>query len=365
MCTNVSEVSRFRKSKAVKHGKKRENGSIKGSIEGGALDTFRLTLVNDPDSFSYLTSQTLDKGALIKRARRKYLSDALIPLLALAADLMADKKQAKAYWHTWHCTGSITEYEDGRISAWYCKRRWCPICNAIRTAQVIERLTPVFEQWGEAYFVTLTQGSTVDGEALKCTIDTMQANFTKCKYRAQNRSKRAGAAKFVGIRKLEVTYNGRDNKYHPHYHVLVNDENVARNLVADWLQLNPLASPNAQHVAPANKNSLAELAKYMTKITATDSKGNRRIYADGLHTMFSALNGVRTMQTFGFKLPPEKECEPEASAPASNNVVSVSQWLKDIADWVNHDTGELLSGYIPSDAMKQVVESICMSHHYE
>ena len=281
-----------------------------------------------------------------------------MPKLALIAD---DEKLAKAYWHSWYCTASIAEYADGTISAWYCKRRWCPVCNAIRTAQVISRLTPVFDSWNERYFVTLTQGTTVTGEALRPTIAAMQQNFTRCKDRGKKRSQRKDGAKFVGIRKLEVTYNVRDNRFHPHYHALLNSEETAQNLMMDWLSLNPGASPNAQHVTPANNGSLVELSKYMTKLTATDSKGNRQIYVDGLHTMFQALNGVRTLQTFGFTLPAIKEATGEAKAV---DPIGKYQWISQLSDWGDMETGELLSGYVPSEAMKQVIDSIVVSPNY-
>lgn len=233
----------------------------------------------------------------------------------------------------------------------------------MRAAQVIARLKPVVESWGQPYFVTLTQGPTVDGEALKPTIDTMLANIGKCKDRAKKRQQRNGEAKFVGVRKLECTYNVRDNRYHPHFHVLVNGAGIAQNLVADWLSLNPGADVKAQNYKPANNDSLVELAKYMTKLTATGGgKNERKIYVDGLHTMFVAMSGIRTIQTFGFKLPAEKEVDGEASD--NGEAVSVSRWIPELSDWGNTDTGELLSGYVPSEAMKDVIAGVTVSPHY-
>lgn len=328
--------------------------------ESASLDTLRITRDKSDIEPLNLTSQPLDKKALEKRARRKYIGQNLVPQLV---ECTTNEKQKRAYWQTYHCTGAIALYNDNTTSARYCKRRWCQVCAGMRTAQVINRLKPVFDAWQEPYFVTLTQGATVDAEQLRSTIDAMFANFERCKERAKKRHQRGKGGKFVGIRKIECTYNVRVNKYHPHFHVLVDGAGVAQSLVDDWLSLNAGANAQAQDCRQANSNSLQELAKYMTKLVATGGKGQRRMYADALNNIFEAFTGIRTIQTFGFKLPPEQESAGEASD--EREVVAIADWVPQLADWANMETGELLSGYIPSAAIEAIVGGITKTPYYK
>jgi hypothetical protein len=254
-----------------------------------------------------VTPQTYDKGTLTKRARRKFLSDSLIPKLID----VADGTQAKAYWSTWHCTRVLHVHSDGTLTAKYCKKRWCPVCNAIRTAQLIRRYEPIFKEWQDAHFVTLTLPN-VPASGLPAGIAELYAGFVTCKERAKKREQRGKAPKLVGVRKLECTYNAFNDDFHPHFHFIVDNAQAGRALVADWLSVFSQADAKAQDCRPADANSLLEVFKYFTKLISGrqgDGIKPRLIHADALHVMFTAIAGCRTFQSFGFKLPAENESD--------------------------------------------------------
>lgn len=231
--------------------------------------------------------------------QKKNLPLSLVPVLSS----LTTNTQSMIYRQSVDCNASFEDYLAGKTKGWHCKSRWCPICNAIRTAQVIERLTPVFEQWHEAWFVTLTQGPNVSGEALKVTIADMQKNFVRCKDRAKKRSQRAGVAKFVGIRKLEVTYNGRDNSYSPVFKVLVCDKEIAYNIVSDWVKLNPQSTANIQQCT----DPLKEMTSVTLHAITDENSDDPLSYIDAKHTMIASMDKIRTMQTFGFTLPDDEK----------------------------------------------------------
>ena len=322
---------------------------------GVALDTLETTWdkthFEDSQEPFKVTPQAYDKKVLAKRARRNLLTNALV----LSLVDVADAAQAKAYWQTYHCNGVLHVHSDGTLTARYCKKRWCLVCNAIRTAQLIRRYEPIFKEWQDAHFVTLTLPN-VPASGLPAGIAELYAGFVACKDRAKKRAQRGKAPKFVGVRKLECTYNPYSDDFHPHFHLIVDNGENAKNLVADWLGVFPQADAKAQDYRRTDANTLIEIFKYFTKLIS-NNRGDQvkpmAIHADALHVMFTAIAGCRTFQSFGFKLPPEKEDESDQATCA--DVIAVAPWITELGDWGNSDTGELLSGYIPSEAVKDII----------
>lgn len=341
-----------------------KNAVYPNESESASLDTLETTW--DKTSFegenelSKLTPQPYDKKTLSKRAQRKKLSDSLILKLVD----VADAKQVKAYWATWHCTKTLHIYSDGTLTAKYCKKRWCSVCNAIRTAQLIRRYEPIFKGWQDVHFVTLTLPN-VPAAGLSAGIADLYAGFVACKDRAKKRAQRGKAPKLVGVRKLECTYNAYNDDFHPHFHFILDNAQSGRALVSDWLELFPQSDAKAQDCRPADANSLHEIFKYFTKLISGrqgDGIKPRAIHADALNLMFEAITGCRTFQSFGFRLPTENESENERVSCA--DVIAVAPWIAELSDWANSETGELLSGYIPSDAMKEIVSRVIVRPGY-
>jgi hypothetical protein len=109
---------------------------------------------------------------------------------------------------------------------------------------------------------------------------------------------------FTGIRKLECTYNAKENTYHPHFHFLISGKVPAMLLVNAWLQEFPEARRSAQHYTKGTKKTIKEIFKYFTKlVTKTyDEKGNtvnKRVDISAMDIIFTAIRGLRVYQPMG------------------------------------------------------------------
>jgi len=297
-----------------------------------------------------------DEESLTRRARAKYFSYAVIfPLIDLDSPLQ------KSYWNTYHCC-EILIREGEKITGSYCKNRWCTVCNRIRTAVLINTYKPVLDSWEDKWFVTLTVPN-VPAEELNDAIVTMQNEFRRIRKTLGKRNERGKGNKFMGLRKLECTYNPVRADYHPHYHIIVRGEDVARGLLNEWLKRYPDARDIAQDVRPADNDSVMELFKYFTKLIVKVNRDDRQVYIEPLDMIFRAIRGKRTFQNFGFTAPKEVE-KPDDEAmeladEIEQEVIRESyQWHQDYHDWIGHQTGEVLTGYVPSPKFRKLVEGI-------
>lgn len=158
------------------------------------------------------------------------------------------------------------------------------------------------------YFVTLT-APTCKERQLKATIDRRVKAFQRIKNNIRMRYK----TKLNGFRKLEVTYNKDTDKYHPHFHFIVQGEREAYLLLALWMQQFGEAYIKAQDVqkvdiSDTNKKALAEVFKYATKGVVKDETD-----AVAEYHILRAIDRKRVFQTFGElkKIKSEKLTETE------------------------------------------------------
>ena len=235
-----------------------------------SLDTLAQLATNDPpgDDFALNSCTSVgDKKTLLKRARRKYLTNGVVLGLVNACDNTdTGNSLKKSYWNSFHCTKSLVLHDDGSLTGNYCKNRWCMVCNSIRTAKLMNDYKPILDSWEEKYMVTLTIRNCV-GLDLRNVIEGMMSTFIRIKKRLQKRHERATGEKMVGIRKLECTYNPVTDTYHPHFHLILNNETIARDILNAWLDSYPTQSvEEAQDIRPADDKSCMELFKYFTKV---------------------------------------------------------------------------------------------------
>lgn len=299
----------------------------KGVKKAQPLDTLAqlgTECCNGADNQEFENLQTLgeNKATLQKRARRNYLKNALALGLVdvnnddrkkrvseasnifeeLEAD-KADKDILRSYWSMYHCSDKLTR-KNGKVSGRYCKNRLCLVCNSIRTAVLLNKYKPVFDEWGEdAYFVTLT-APTVKKSKLHYRVNEMHSIFFNIKETLKKRFQRNTAPKFEGVRKLECTYNPFEDKYHPHFHFMIKGKENAQFVYEEWLRRTKHlgTSRKAQDCRKAQKGAAMEVFKYFTKIVSSSSK-DRNIYLKSLDVIFKEFRGRRVIQTFGFKLP--------------------------------------------------------------
>ncbi|MFM8758714.1 MAG: protein rep, partial [Methylophilaceae bacterium] len=288
-----------------------------------------------------------------KRARAKYVLQPL--LLALVDQAKADKDGADmeaSYWSSYHCASQIKQ-SGQKLTSEYCNQRWCLVCSRIRTAKAINKYKPHLEQMTEAQFVTLTD-RTVTAEYLP----TRLLEFKLAINQIVSVMKKRGTP-LIGIRKIECTYNAKENRYHPHFHFLIDGEYEANVLVAEWLKRRSTASEKAQNIKTADEDTLVELFKYTAKHC---SKGQKVMNAPALHTIYKALRGVRTFQTLGGFGMGEIEKEGEelklTSRPYLELKPQKTYWNWKVCDWHNVDNETPLTGYKPSAVIQEFSNSI-------
>ena len=293
--------------------------------------------------------------AIQKRARSKLITQSII--LAII-NSNPDSKLIKSYWNTYHCSNRI--YYDGtKKTVKYCKNRFCMTCSRVKTARMINKYLPIIETYENPVFVTLTIPN-VKGEHLRATIDSMQ----KCFYSIINL--RSNRKIMRGIRKLECTYNPIRYDFHPHFHVLIDGMDNALRLQQLWLDKNPTAVQDAQDIEVADTNSMKELFKYLTKINISLKKDDRRLYPKALDTIFQAFHNKRTISGFGN--PKTKDVAENYETLNDEFVLrrrALWEWEREYFDWIDYETGELLSGYIPDSNALEIIDRINNPYKYE
>ena len=327
-----------------------------GAVPGGSLDTLAQPCQNPPRA-SPLSSSLSPEQTFQRRARSRFAS---VPLATTLAELRSPLE--KSYRSTIYCSSCVRQ-ADGVLSSHYCEQRWCLTCNRIRTGRAINVYLPVLRSWASPHLVTLTVRN-CKGEDLAGTLDRMREVFQSCR-RAIVRTHQLP---FVGLRKLECTYNHVRDDYHPHFHVIVEGAEQAELLRSLWLRRwKGQAERWGQDVRPCDETALREVFKYFTKLaTKVDGVRKMSIPPAALDTIFQAMRRRRVWQSIGFILPKEVEESIEADelvvtgTPAWRRPAERIYWEWDqgASDWFDRETGEALSEYQPGAAFRRFVESI-------
>lgn len=298
-------------------------------------------------------NQTPKKKGL-KKARKKYFSYGLAINLA---NKNPESPLYHSYINTLACAKNLVVDENGKAHAKYCKNRWCPLCQSIRIAKLIDGYKSQLEQYPELYFVTLTR-PTVPADGLKEQQKQMMKSFTSIRNSFFFRKN-----KFSGIRKAECTIRPNGH-YHFHFHVLVNSKEAAFFMIERWLKLNPDSTTSAQDIKKVNQSSnksLLEIFKYFTKLIAKlkNDDGTEQAYISytRLNVIFEFMKGQQVFKPFGSLKPVEEDFEEEELEADLNIEQANSLWQWSISDWYNIDTGELLTGYEPASKLVDLLSN--------
>ena len=118
-----------------------------------------------------------------------------------------------------------------------------------------------------------------------------------------------------------------------------------------------------QHIRKVNntEKDLIETIKYGAKIftdpEVKKGKGNRDpiIYAAALHEIYKSMDGKKLFTSFGFNLP-----KLEKSKSKNRIALNPETWLFEcsIADYVNLETGQVMTKYEPSAKLLELLEKI-------
>jgi hypothetical protein len=241
----------------------------------------------DPTS-SLLDTLPLTAQSLDKRASRKAVTKALIkPLLALNSTLQAQ------YERTDRCTDGLflkehTVSKEQKLFTNYCGKRWCSVCSAIKTGELMKGYFHAIEAMQEPMFLTLTVVS-VEASELKPTIKAMTQTFKQIKNAMRMRN-----TPINGIRKVESNVNVEAQTFNPHFHLIIDGEAEAQTVRQEWIDRNPDVNPEAQKLIEADEGSLNELFKYVQK-----SIVGKRFHAKEQDVINRAFLNVRAFQPFG------------------------------------------------------------------
>jgi hypothetical protein len=270
----------------------------------------------------------------------------------------------KQYWSSYHCALSVVQ-EGKEFTSKYCNNRWCVVCNRIRTAKLIRGYGEQIKHLETPHLVTLTIKA-VPGQELKDKIDVMMGDFRKIHRTLKKRHQRGTLSKFVGVRKVECNYNAAAKTFNPHFHVLVQGQEVANALLQEWLSRHDpdLVNPLAQDVRPADQNSIIEVFKYQTKLIGfkdEKSRGQDRadcINPEALDTIFRAMRGRRTFQTYGGIKKVSEDVEEILAQEIEGVPEASTEWIWVDHDWYQAETGEALSEYVPGETFRKLLQHL-------
>ena len=295
--------------------------------------------INFLDTLAQLptTDQTLRK-----KARSKYYTNQIVaPLLYL------DSPLHKQYQRAYYCNHTIVQ-EGNKFKSKYCNSRACHICNRIRTAKAMNGYMKQFSDLKDLKFTTLTFRN-VNKDDLRSSIIEMTKRLTDI-IRVLRERRKIGIS---GIRKIEVTYNGDTDTYHPHIHLL-HDNDCGDMIIEEWIKrYGERASLGGQDTRSANKDSFNELFKYSTKVSYK-AKGDKahKIYIHALDSILISLDRLRTFQPFGIIKKVSEEVEDLQVQEVEGIKQEYTEWEynEEKNDWENiYKRGEWLTGYKPPD----------------
>jgi len=295
-------------------------------------------------------SDLADKKAWKGRAKRKKVAQALSVHLVAEVEKKGEPERKSAYWNTFHCQEKLTIH-DGRSYGRYCKNRFCPLCNSIRKAEIINRYLPVVRTWEAPYFVTLTQKA-VPAESLRKWFYGVNKAFRRIREKCKKRHQRGTGPHFMGIKSLECNFNPKKRTYNPHLHLIVPNIEMADLLIAEWLKIwtGEFSVEYAQHMRPIKnlERDLVETVKYGSKIfTDFDARNKgrlqKKIYVAALDNIYQAMKPYRIFERFGFNLPAAEKTRTEKTVPKSQ--CKDAAYAMEVSDWIDTKTGEGVTGY--------------------
>lgn len=283
-----------------------------------------------------------DKGILLNRARKKYIS------YGLSSRLYFDNNSSPlnpSYFGSMLCC-DVLRQEGKKLETSYCNQRWCLNCNRIRTARLITGYLSQIQSFKSPYFVTLTK-RTVKGCDLPASIEQMAVTWRKITDMA-----RKTRNEFKGVRKAECTIRP-DDMYHYHFHLVIDGKKNAEWLIHAWIQrMGDDAQAQAQDMRVANDNSLKELFKYFTKLTTKNIEGKKVMFDTvRMDVIFQAMRGKRVFQPFGGLKIITEEIEDIIGEEYEHLEDECCNWKWYKEDWIN-ELGECLTGY---DAINDIL----------
>lgn len=262
--------------------------------------------------FDYNIAEVSRQEILPKLSERMIYKDLLTPYIKKMYQSKYDKnfllseRSKNKIENFENCGTNILINSDNHIvGANFCKQRLCPVCNYRRSTLMwhkINQITSQFEQ-NHFVFITLTVKNCIDEELSK-TIDNLLQSFK----RITNR--KTWQKNFIGyVRGLEITYNAKENTYHPHIHILAVtskeyyksdyvDIHTLRNWWKESARLDYFVQVNIESVKD-RKKAVAEVAKYAVKMSTVLDTGISAKTLRATQVIASCIENRRLIATGG------------------------------------------------------------------
>jgi len=175
-----------------------------------------------------------------------------------------------------------------RLATNRCRNRWCEACGRDRRRIIVANLKAGLEG-RELRLLTMTLAARPD--PLQDQLDRLRKSFRTFRHHPRIRPYITG-----GIYFLELTYNERTSRWHPHLHVIFEGGYLPHAIAKEtWLEVT--GDSWIVDLRPMNgaNGAAGYVAKYATKSI------NSTVWAqpDRLDEAMQALAGRRTFQTFG------------------------------------------------------------------
>ncbi len=204
----------------------------------------------------------------------------------------------------------------------FCKVRLCPMCAWRRSLKIFGQVSQVMniakgETANKFIFVTLTQKN-VSGDQLKEEISKLYKGFNDLM-----RLKKIKNMSLGWFRALEVTYNEKDNTFHPHFHMVIMVKSFYaknKNLYIDQAELtqlwkrslkidyDPIVHMESVKIKKGKtiETAVAEIAKYTVKESDLIIKDDDGVFDldqtdDNIRILDNAL-AFRRLTAFGGQL---------------------------------------------------------------
>jgi hypothetical protein len=186
---------------------------------------------------------------------------------------------------------------------------------------------------------------------LDATLDLYYRTWNKVWRNTKNKY-----GKIKCLRKTEVTYSFRDGWFHPHFHIILeNNSDEADFVVSQWqriiLENNGVASERANHIRNTDENCFSETFKYLCKMyDVIENKSTGKIDfvmpypAQKLDDIFSALKGRRIFQTYNLndvEIDDFDDLKATIFTDEIRDYHTLWNWEQELKTWVDYSTGEL------------------------
>ena len=266
--------------------------------------------------FDYNTILSEKSQEKIKRLinRVNYKEHLIYPVTEVLKDTSWKAEESDKIKRFQDCGKFVTiDPETGNIlKANFCKQRLCPVCNYIKSSVNWHKIKNCVEwikereQGVNFIFMTLTVKNCTHEELSK-TINTIVEGFRRLTNRKSWKRTVTGA-----IRGLEITYNEKENTFHPHIHILASVPadyflqesgkyitiEQLRNWWSESARLDYFVQVDIKAINQTD-NAIAEVAKYSIKMADILKADCCDEMIEATRTVYRCTYGRRLIATLG------------------------------------------------------------------